>query len=92
MDKTQRIREFLAICQKEDALNLRGWPIKETATNLGLYTLMLIVTAFYVALGICQVAVSLIQAATDLIAKGLVKIMPAPKITKEAIREGKEQP
>lgn len=79
MDGAERLKEFLAIFQKENTLSLRGWPIKETATNLGLYTLMLLVTALYVALGICQVAASLIQGACDLIAKGLVRIMPAPK-------------
>ena len=79
MDKTERLKEFLAIFQKENILSLKGWPIKEAAINLGLYTLMLLVTVLYVALGICQVAVSLVQGACDLIAKGLAKIMPAPK-------------
>ena len=79
MDKTERLKEFLAIFQKENTLSLKGWPVKETAINLGLYTLMLLVTALYVALGICQVAASLTQGVCDLIAKGLVKIMPAPR-------------
>jgi len=79
MDKTERLREFLAIFQKENVLSLKGWSVKETAINLGLYALMLLVTALYVALGVCQVAASLIQGFSDLIAKGLVKIMPAPR-------------
>ena len=79
MDKTERLKEFLLIFQKENTLSLKGWPVKETATNLGLYTLMLLVTALYVALGICQVAASLIQEAGDLIAKGLAKVMPMPR-------------
>jgi len=79
MSKAERLKEFLLIFQKENILSLKGWPVKETATNLGLYTLMLLVTALYVALGICQVAASLIQGASDLIAKGLAKVMPAPR-------------
>lgn len=80
MNKT-RLGEFLAVFQHQNN-DLKGWPVKETAANLGLYTLILLITAVYVALGICQVAVSLIQALADLIAKGLSKAMPAPKEAK----------
>jgi hypothetical protein len=82
MDAKQRLNGFLTIYQRENALSLKGWPIKETATNLGLYTLMLLITALYVALAICQVAVSLLQGACDLIAKGLGKMMAGPKEAK----------
>lgn len=79
MDAKQRLNEFLAIYQKQNGLILKGWPIKETATNLGLYALMLLVTALYVALGIAQVLASLIEAGCNLVAKGLGKITPVVK-------------
>ena len=87
MDKTERIKAFIGMCLKEDTLDLKGWALKETATNLGLYILFLLVTAVHVALGICQVAASLLQGSCDLIAKGLVKVMPTPKEAKQSSKE-----
>ena len=79
MDKTQRLNEFIEICLKEDINDLRGLPIKETSVNLGLSILMLLVTALHLALGLWQFVASLLLGGYDLIVKGLVKVMPAPK-------------
>ena len=87
MSNAERIRVFMGMCLNEDTLDLKGWSIKETAPNLGLYILFLLVTAVHVALGICQVAASLLQGSCDLIAKGLVKVMPTPKEAKQSSKE-----
>ena len=79
MDKTQRLKEFIGICLKEDVNDLRGLPVKETSINLGLSILMLLVTAVHLILSVWQLVVSLLLVGYDLIAKGLVKIMPTPK-------------
>jgi hypothetical protein len=84
MDKTQRLKDFLGICLKEDVNDLRGIPVKESTVNLGFSILMLLVTALHLALSCWQFAVSLLLVGYDLIAKVLTKVMPAPKeITKE---------
>ena len=79
MNKTEEIKEFIRIVLKEDINDLRGLPIKETTINLGLSTLMVLVTALHLALAIWQFVVSLLLVGYDLITKGLVKIMPTPK-------------
>ena len=79
MYKADQLKEAIGICFKVDNLGYKGWPLKETATNLGLYFLLLLVVILHVVLGILQLAASLVQTGCDLIANGLVKIMPAPK-------------
>ncbi len=78
--KTERLRQFLAICLKEDIIDARGIPIKEATINLGLSVLMVLVTALHLALTCWQFVVSLLLLGYDAIVKGLVKIMPAPKM------------
>lgn len=87
MDKTERLKEFIGICLKEDINDLRGLPIKETSVNLCLSVLMLLVTALHLALGLWQFVASLLLGGYDLIVKGLVKVMPAPKPTRPATKE-----
>lgn len=77
--KTERLREFIGICLNDDITDLRGLPVRETSINLGLGFLMVLVTVLHFALNIWQFVVSLLLVGYDLIAKGLVKIMPAPK-------------
>ena len=77
--KTERLREFIGIVLQDDTNDLRGLAIKESTINLGLGLLMVLVTILHFALNIWQFVVSLLLVGYDLIAKGLVKIMPAPK-------------
>ncbi len=78
--KTERLREFIIICLNDDITDLRGLPVKETTINLGLGLLMVLVTILHFALNIWQFVVSLLLVGYDLITKGLVKIMPTPKM------------
>lgn len=79
MDKTQRLKDFIGICLSENVNDPRGLPIKETAVNLGLSVLMVLVTALHLVLSCLQFGISVIVVGYDLIAKALPKIMPAPK-------------
>ena len=86
MEKTQRLKDFIGICLKEDSNDLRGLDAKETTVNLGLSILMLLVTALHLVLSCWQFVVSLLLVGYDLIAEGLSKVMPAPKdTTKEKV-------
>jgi len=78
--KTERLREFIGIVLQDDITDLRGIPVKEATINLGLGLLMVLVTILHFALNIWQFVVSLLLVGYDLIAKGLAKIMPAPKL------------
>lgn len=79
MDKTQRIREFVKISLEDDAADLRQLPVKESLVNLGLGLLMAMVVILHLALGVWQLAVSVLLLGYDWITKGLAKIMPGPK-------------
>lgn len=81
--KTERFRQFMDICLQEDIESLKGFPVKETATNLGMSILMLLMAVLHLLHTIFQFAFSLVAAGSDLLVKVLVKIMPAPKM-KEA--------
>lgn len=85
--KTERLREFIGIVLEDDITDLRGLPLKETTINLGLGLLMVLVTILHFALNIWQFVVSLLLVGYDLIARGLAKIMPTPKVAKEATKE-----
>lgn len=78
--KTERLREFIGIVLQDDITDLRGIPVKESTINLGLGLLMVLVTVLHFALNIWQFVVSLLLVGYDLVAKGLAKIMPAPKM------------
>jgi hypothetical protein len=78
--KTERIREFVGIVLQEDIIDLRGIPVKEATINLGLGLLMVLVTLLHFILNIWQFVVSLLLVSYDLIARGLAKVMPAPKM------------
>ena len=79
MDKTQRLKDFIGICLREDINDARGIPVKEASINLGLGVLMILVTALHLALSCWQWIVSLLLVGYDFTVKGLIKIMPAPK-------------
>ena len=81
--KTQRIKEFVGIVLHDDITDLRGIPVKEATINLGLGLLMVLVTILHFALNIWQLVVALLLVGYDLIARGLTKIMPAPKVTED---------
>lgn len=78
---TERLREFISICLQDDITDLRGLPVKETAINLGLGLLMVLVSILHFALNIWQFVVSLLLVGYDLVARDLAKIMPAPKMS-----------
>jgi len=84
--KIERFRETVNICLQPDIIDLRELPISETALNLGLDILMVLVVILHLALGIWQFATSLLLVGYDLTAKILTKIMPAPRMPKEADR------
>lgn len=81
--KTEKLRQFMDSCLQDDIDSLQGFPIKETSINLGMGILMLLMAALHLISTICQFAFSLVAAISELFVKGLVKIMPAPKV-KEA--------
>ena len=85
--KADRFRQFMDSCLQDDIDSLRGFPLKETAINFGIGILMLLMAALHLLHKTCQLAFSLIAAGSDLLVKGLVKIMPAPKMAKEATKE-----
>ena len=87
MDKTERLKEFVGMCLKEDIHDLRGLPVKETSANLGLGILMVLVTALNLALNIWQFVTSLLLVGYDGLTWVLVRIMPALKAAKPATKE-----
>jgi len=78
--KTERLRQFMDSCLRDDIDSLHGFPLKETSINLGIGILMLLMAALHLLYAMCQFAFSLVAAISDLFVKGLVKIMPAPKM------------
>ena len=85
--KTERLREFMDSCLRDDIDSLQGFPLKETSINLGMGILMLLMAALHLIYAVCQFAFSLVAAISDLLVKGLVKIMPAPKMAKNPSKE-----
>jgi len=84
--KAERLRQIMDVCLKEDIENLKGFPLRETSVNLGIGFLFLLMAVLHLLHTICQFGFSLVAAISDLLVKGLVKIMPAPKMAKEADR------
>jgi len=82
--KIEGFRELVNICLRPDIIDLRELPISETALNLGLDVLMVLVAILHLALGIWQFATSLLLVGYDLTAKILTKIMPSPETAKES--------
>ena len=81
-EKTQRAREFVQDHLKEDILDSRTLPLRETSLNFAISILRLVVTAVNVIYSGVQFSFSLLLATGDLLAKGLTKAMPAPKEAK----------
>jgi len=81
--KIERIREFIIIVLQDDFIDLGGIPVKETAINLGLGLLMILVTILHFTLAIWQFVVSLLLVGYDGVPLALGKIPP------KAVKENK---
>ena len=79
-EKKERARNFVAEHLKEDILDPKNLPLRETSLNWAISLLRLVVTAVNVVYSTVQLIFSLLLAGGDLLAKGLNKLMPAPKI------------
>jgi len=84
--KTDRFRQFMDSCLQEDIDSLRGFPLKESAINFGIAILMLLMAALHLLHKACQLAFSLVATVSELLVKGLAKIMPAPNNAQSANR------
>ena len=80
-EKKERARNFVAEHLKEDILDPKNLPLRETALNWCISLLRLVIVAFNVIQATVQLIFSLLLAGGDLLAKGLNKLMPAPKVT-----------
>jgi len=78
--KINRFRQFMDSCLQDDIDGLRGFPLKETAINFGIGILMFLMVTLHLLTKALQLAYSLVATGCDLLVKGLVKIMPAPKM------------
>ena len=78
-DKFQRAREFAAEHLKEDILDPKNLPLRETSLNFVISLLRMVVVAVNLIYSTVQLIFSLLLATGDLLTKGLAKIMPAPK-------------
>lgn len=87
INKTERFKQFVGVCLQEDIDSLRGFPLRETSLNLGIAVLMILMAALHLLHSALQFAFSLVAVASDLLVRGLVKIMPAPKQPKEPAKE-----
>jgi len=79
-DKFQRAREFAEIHLREDILDPKTLPLRETSLNFAISLLRLVVVAGNVVYSAIQLGFSLFLVIGDLLVKGLVRIMPAPKV------------
>jgi len=79
-DKKEKARNFVAEHLKEDILDPKNLPLRETALNWAISLLRLVVTAVNVASSTLQLIFSLFLVGGDLLAKGLNRLMPAPKV------------
>ena len=70
-------------CLQDDIDSLRGFPLKETTINFSIGILMFLMAALHLVVKSLQFAFSLVATGCDLLVKGLVKIMPAPKTAPE---------
>lgn len=79
-NKIQGTREFIQEHLREDILDPQNLPLRETSLNFAISIIRLAVTAFNVGYHGVQFGFSLLLALGDLIAKGLQKAMPAPRV------------
>ena len=81
MNKTERSKEVIRLALEEETIeDVRGVPVKEASINLGLAILMALAFALHLGLTICQVGISFLLLAYDLITKGIGKFMEKVKI------------
>lgn len=78
--KTDRFRQFMDSCLQEDIESLHGFPLKEAAINFGIAILMMLMAALHLLHTACQLAFSLVATLSDLLVKGLVRVMPAARV------------
>ena len=81
--KTAQLGEFANRYLQEDIIDIENLPLRETSVNLVMSTFKLAVTAVNLVFSACQFGFSLLLAAGDLLAKGLAKVLPAPKTVGE---------
>jgi len=79
-DKKEKARNFVAEHLKEDILDPKNLPLRETALNWTISILRLVIVAVNVIYSTVQLIFSAMLALGDLIARGLNKAMPAPKV------------
>ena len=79
-DKKEKARTFVAEHLKEDIIDPKNLPLRETALNWAISLLRLVIVAVNVIYSTVQLIFSAMLALGDLIARGLNKAMPAPKV------------
>lgn len=79
-DKKERARNFVAEHLKEDILDPKNLPLRETSLNWAISILRLFIVAVNVVYSTVQLIFSLLLATGDLIARGLNRLMPTPKV------------
>lgn len=82
--KNEKFKLYTGICLQENNEILRGFPPKESAIELGMACLMLLMAALNLITAALRFGLSLLAGLTSLIARGIAKVMPGPKITEDA--------
>ena len=82
--KHEKFKLYTGICLQENNEILRGFPIKESAIELGMGCLMLLMAALNFVTAALRFGLSLLAALSGLLAKGVARIMPGPKVTEDA--------
>ena len=79
-NRTERIGEFVGRYLKEDIIDIGNLPLRDTGINFAMSILKVVVTAVNLVFSTCQLGFSIILAAGDLLARGLARVLPAPKV------------
>ena len=81
--KAEKFRWYADYCLQDNNEILRGFPLRESAIDLGMGCLVLLMAALNLLTATLRFGLSLIAALTSLLAKGVAKIMPVPKVEEQ---------
>ena len=79
-EKKEKAASFVKEHLREDILDPKNLPLREAAVNWSISILRLFIVAFNVIYSTVQLIFAAMLALGDLIARGLQKAMPSPKV------------